>query len=103
MTNNEKSGDFRQRMITLQMNAKQALLESEELLKQATKQTNSYAEQYGKRSSGMQQKLQIIFAEIQKQLGVIKRLVGSLSLKNNQLLDAISGTIKKQITTKTTS
>lgn len=78
-------------MDALVKQVRQAVQSSEQLLRQATLRDQQCIEQ-NRRYTVTRQKLQIIFAEIQKQLGVIKRLMLSLRHKNGTLLENIAKT-----------
>lgn len=84
----DEEGEVHGLLLQLSKVAKQRLEQGEQKLLQAKKRDQEYVE-FCKRYTATQQKLSIIFAEIQKQLGVIKRLVLSLGAKNRSLLGEI--------------
>lgn len=79
--------------------AKQALDESEQILAQINKLDKKCVEEHLKKYFPLQKRFNVAYEEIQKQLGVIKRLVLSLRSKNSNLLDAIENTRKNQEST----
>lgn len=83
-------------LMELQQRTKRFQERGEHLLHQA-KQRSTQNEGMVKRYTSTRQKLQIIFAEIQKQLGVIKRLIISLRHKSGSLLQEIETTIDQAL------
>jgi hypothetical protein len=84
----DEEGEIHVLLLKLSQTAKQRLEQGEQKLLQAKKRDQEYID-FCKRYTATQQKLSVIFAEIQKQLGVIKRLVLSLGAKNRTLLGEI--------------
>jgi hypothetical protein len=84
----EDEGEIHQLLLKLSHDAKHKLEQGEQKLLQAKKRDQEYID-FCKRYTQTQQKLSVIFAEIQKQLGVIKRLVFSLGAKNRSLVAEI--------------
>lgn len=84
----DDEGEVHVLLLRLSQIAKQRLEQGEQKLMQAKKRDQEYID-FCKRYTATQQKLSIIFAEIHKQLGVIKRLVLSLGAKNRTLLGEI--------------
>jgi predicted kinase len=84
----DEEGEIQVLLLKLSQIAKQRLEQGEQKLLQAKKRDQEYID-FCKRYTATQQKLSVIFAEIQKQLGVIKRLVLSLGAKTRTLLGEI--------------
>ncbi|KAL9650735.1 hypothetical protein ABK040_001789 [Willaertia magna] len=87
--NSVNEQQIKEKLQQLIKDAKIYAKKAEQLLLEAKRKEQEYG-LLCSRYSGTQQKLQILFSEIQKQLGVVKRLVLTLRHKNKILLSDIS-------------